>query len=120
MFSHTHKGQLYNMPLLSRFLDHDPVSARKVDSADLLPTLVDWELLTDDKGKRTVGFGWFAGGASTYSWLVLLFIVVSVAGALEGLVSTAHLHLELGVASPFLVNIFRFISILVFILTRAV
>ena len=30
---------------------------------------------------------------------------VVVAGALEGLVSTAHLHLKLGVASPFLVRL---------------
>ncbi|KAI5116909.1 hypothetical protein M0805_000804 [Coniferiporia weirii] len=85
MFSHTHKGQEYNMPLLSRFLA-DFVSDSAPDAAKLLPTLIDWELLTDASGKRTVGFGWYAGAA----------------GALEGLISTAHLHLSLGVASPFL------------------
>jgi len=54
MFSHTTKGQLYNMPLLSRFLSQDgsPLSSR----------LIDYELLTGADGKRTVGFGWFAGG----------------------------------------------------------
>jgi alpha-aminoadipic semialdehyde synthase len=30
--------------------------------AKLLPRLIDYELLTEEGGKRTVGFGWFAGG----------------------------------------------------------
>lgn len=54
MFSHTHKGQPYNMVLLDQFLSRD--------NTDMKPRLVDYELLTDDQGKRTVGFGWFAGG----------------------------------------------------------
>ena len=53
MFSHTVKGQLYNMELLSKFLG--PQKA-------LTPRLIDYELLTGGDGKRTVGFGWFAGG----------------------------------------------------------
>ena len=58
MFSHTVKGQPYNTPLLARFLAGSTTSA-----APLLPRLVDYELLTDEAdGKRTVGFGWFAGG----------------------------------------------------------
>ncbi|KAI0698029.1 Saccharopine dehydrogenase-domain-containing protein [Cytidiella melzeri] len=76
MFSHTHKGQHYNMELLSKFL-----SPRKKS-----PRLIDYELLTDGEGRRTVGFGWFAG----------------VAGALESLSALAHALLEIGVASPFL------------------
>lgn len=52
MFSHTHKGQHYNMELLSKFLGH----------GDLSPRLIDYELLTDEDGRRTVGFGWYAGG----------------------------------------------------------
>ncbi|KAJ6584864.1 Saccharopine dehydrogenase-domain-containing protein [Mycena capillaripes] len=81
MFSHTAKGQTYNTALLSRFvrdnpLVHDP----------FLPRLIDYEHLTDDAGKRTVGFGWFAG----------------VAGVLESLSAMAHSHLEIGVASPFI------------------
>lgn len=52
MFSHTHKGQHYNMELLSKFLG----------SGDLSPRLIDYELLADEDGKRTVGFGWYAGG----------------------------------------------------------
>ncbi|KAH7099522.1 Saccharopine dehydrogenase-domain-containing protein [Auriculariales sp. MPI-PUGE-AT-0066] len=75
MFSHTIKGQPYNMGLLARFL-------REENS----PTLIDHELLTNDKGSRTVGFGWFAGAA----------------GAVEGLIASAHDHLQLGIASPFL------------------
>ncbi|EPQ53172.1 hypothetical protein GLOTRDRAFT_140080 [Gloeophyllum trabeum ATCC 11539] len=83
MFSHTIKGQLYNMPLLDRFLEARPGSGER---KELLPRLIDWELLTDEKGKRTVGFGWFAG----------------VAGVLESLSMLAQFHLELGIASPFL------------------
>ncbi|EJD50901.1 hypothetical protein AURDEDRAFT_83944 [Auricularia subglabra TFB-10046 SS5] len=75
MFSHTIKGQAYNMPLLSRFVG-------KRDA----PSLIDYELLTNDSGARTVGFGWFAGAA----------------GAVEGLCASAHAHLELGIASLFL------------------
>ncbi|EKM51292.1 uncharacterized protein PHACADRAFT_177943 [Phanerochaete carnosa HHB-10118-sp] len=84
MFSHTHKGQEYNMELLSKFLNPPTLSAHQIDR--LRPTLIDYELLTDDSGKRTVGFGWYAG----------------VAGALESLAALAHALLEQGVASPFL------------------
>jgi alpha-aminoadipic semialdehyde synthase len=58
MFSHTAKGQPYNLPLLSCFLTGDSHEDKK----GLLPRLIDYELLTDNGGKRTVGFGWFAGG----------------------------------------------------------
>ncbi|TBU54781.1 Saccharopine dehydrogenase-domain-containing protein [Dichomitus squalens] len=84
MFSHTVKGQLYNMELLGKYLASENPHA--VQGGALLPRLIDYELLTGEDGKRTVGFGWFAG----------------VAGALESLVAMAHAHLELGVASPFL------------------
>jgi Alanine dehydrogenase/PNT, N-terminal domain len=47
-FSHTIKGQSYNMPLLQRVLDLDC-------------TLMDYELITDDRGVRTVAFGRHAG-----------------------------------------------------------
>ena len=59
MFSHTIKGQLYNMELLSKFL-----ASENPTRGDSLPTLIDYELLTGEDGKRTVGFGWFAGGES--------------------------------------------------------
>lgn len=60
MFSHTAKGQPYNTPLLARFIAHPEASA---EDNNVLPRLIDYELLTNETdGKRTVGFGWFAGG----------------------------------------------------------
>jgi len=56
MFSHTAKGQLYNMPLLSRFTEASGFGAGST------ARLIDYELLVGSDGKRTVGFGWFAGG----------------------------------------------------------
>ncbi|KAH6904845.1 Saccharopine dehydrogenase-domain-containing protein [Coprinopsis sp. MPI-PUGE-AT-0042] len=85
MFSHTHKGQPYNTPLLARFAAPDG-TPKEAKMSSAFPRLIDYELLTDSTGKRTVGFGWFAG----------------VAGVLESLSSMAHSHLEQGIASPFL------------------
>ena len=48
IFSHTIKGQSYNMPLLQRFLDAGA-------------TLIDYELIRDANGNRLVAFGRFAG-----------------------------------------------------------
>lgn len=67
MFSHTVKGQEYNMPLLSRFLagGHlfaDPKLTGDNSLPQLAAHLVDYELLTELDGKRTVAFGWHAGG----------------------------------------------------------
>jgi alpha-aminoadipic semialdehyde synthase len=68
MFSHTAKGQEYNMPLLSRFLvggDRyaDPKLSDDKSLPQLAARLIDYELLTGPDGKRTVAFGWHAGGA---------------------------------------------------------
>ncbi|KAJ1960973.1 hypothetical protein IWQ62_004027 [Dispira parvispora] len=49
-FSHTHKGQPYNQPTLQTVLD------KRV-------RLIDYELITDDQGHRTVLFGQHAGWA---------------------------------------------------------
>lgn len=49
-FSHTHKGQVHNMPILQGFLDKKA-------------KLIDYELLTDNNNKRLVAFGSFAGYA---------------------------------------------------------
>jgi len=67
MFSHTAKGQPYNTGLLSQFVaPTDRVlggsAAQFEKKMELWPRLIDYELLTNDQGKRTVGFGWFAGG----------------------------------------------------------
>lgn len=50
MFSHTMKGQAYNMPLLQAILD------RRC-------TLIDYELVVDDRGRRLIFFGVQAGQA---------------------------------------------------------
>lgn len=47
-FSHTIKGQSYNMPMLQRLLDDET-------------TLIDYELIKDDNGRRLVFFGHHAG-----------------------------------------------------------
>ncbi len=47
-FSHTIKAQKYNMPMLQRLLE-------------LQATLIDYELIKDDKGRRLVFFGRYAG-----------------------------------------------------------
>ena len=49
-FSHTIKGQTHNMPMLTRILDEGA-------------TLLDYELIVDDEGRRLVYFGNWAGMA---------------------------------------------------------
>ena len=49
-FSHTIKGQSFNMPMLKRMLD-------------LRDTLIDYEKVVDKDGKRLIFFGRFAGYA---------------------------------------------------------
>jgi alpha-aminoadipic semialdehyde synthase len=49
-FSHTIKGQDYNMPLLKKFLDTKT-------------TLIDYERIVDKEGRRLIFFGDFAGKA---------------------------------------------------------
>jgi saccharopine dehydrogenase (NAD+, L-lysine forming) len=50
LFSHTIKGQSYNMPMLKRFIEQRC-------------TVIDYERITDDEGKRLVFFGRYAGMA---------------------------------------------------------
>lgn len=71
MFSHTAKGQSYNMPLLAAFLGEESAGSQ------LLPRLVDFELLTSS-GKRTVGFGWFAGGKRRTQLFALLMTILQL------------------------------------------
>ncbi len=58
-FSHTIKGQSYNMPMLRKILE-------------LKDTLIDYEKITDDKGRRLIFFGKFAGFAGAIDALHLL------------------------------------------------
>jgi alpha-aminoadipic semialdehyde synthase len=55
-FSHTIKGQAYNMPMLRRLLE-------------LECTVLDYELVTDEKGVRTIAFGRHAGLAGAIDTL---------------------------------------------------
>ncbi len=58
-FSHTIKGQKDNMPMLQKIIDSQS-------------TLIDYEKITDDKGRRLVFFGRYAGdaGALDILWLM--------------------------------------------------
>ncbi|RMH60450.1 MAG: hypothetical protein D6677_13690 [Calditrichaeota bacterium] len=58
-FSHTIKGQSYNMPLLQAILDKEV-------------TLMDYEKVTDEKGRRLIFFGPYAGLAGAINGLWLL------------------------------------------------
>ena len=56
-FSHTHKKQVYNRPLLQAVLD------KKIH-------LIDYEVLTNDKGMRLIAFGFFAGMVGAHNGIV--------------------------------------------------
>lgn len=71
-FSHVIKGQPYNMPMLRRLLE-------------LGCTLIDYEKITDDAGRRLIFFGWHAG----------------VAGMLETLRALGQRLAWQGTANPF-------------------
>jgi len=58
-FSHTIKGQKDNMPLLQRIIDSGS-------------TLIDYEKITDAKGRRLIYFGPFAGDAGAIDILSLM------------------------------------------------
>ena len=72
-FSHTIKGQPYNMPLLRDMMAH------KVN-------LVDYERIVDESGQRLIFFGKFAG----------------LAGMINSLWSLGQRYRELGIDTPFL------------------
>ncbi len=55
-FSHTYKKQAYNQALLQKIINDDI-------------SLMDYELLTDDKGKRVIAFGFFAGMVGAHNAL---------------------------------------------------
>jgi len=71
-FSHTIKGQSYNMPLLQKLLD-------------LKCTLIDYECITNEKGQRLVFFGRFAG----------------LAGMIDALYGMGQRFQSLGFETPF-------------------
>ena len=67
-FSHTIKSQPYNMPMLQRMLD-------------LETTLIDYELVADEKGRRLIFFGRFAGLAGMIDTLHALGRRLDLEGA---------------------------------------
>jgi saccharopine dehydrogenase (NAD+, L-lysine forming) len=71
VFSHTIKGQDYNMPLLRRFLDQGA-------------SLIDYERIVDDGGRRLIAFGRFAG----------------IAGCIDTVWALARRLDELGIRHP--------------------
>ncbi|KAI9255460.1 Saccharopine dehydrogenase-domain-containing protein [Sporodiniella umbellata] len=70
-FSHTHKGNEKNMPMLQSILDKNI-------------RLMDYELMTDETGKRLVAFGKFAGNA----------------GMIDTLHGMGHRFLGMGYSTP--------------------
>jgi alpha-aminoadipic semialdehyde synthase len=72
-FSHTIKGQSYNMPLLKDMM------ARKIN-------LIDYERIADEQDRRLIFFGRFAG----------------LAGMINSLWSLGQRYAELGIDTPFL------------------
>src|SRR5215471_9608452 len=58
-FSHTFKGQPYNMPMLRKVLD-------------LGATLIDYEKVTDEQNRRLIFFGNYAGTAGMFETLYTL------------------------------------------------
>lgn len=72
-FSHVIKGQSYNMPMLRKMMD-------------MGCTLIDYEKVTDDMGRRLIFFGRFAG----------------LAGMINSLWSLGQRYLVLGRDTPFL------------------
>ncbi len=71
-FSHTIKGQSYNMPLLKRMMEKEV-------------NLMDYEKVTDEQGRRLIFFGRFAG----------------LAGMINTLWSAGQRYRELGIETPF-------------------
>ncbi|MET1255475.1 hypothetical protein [Aliikangiella maris] len=81
-FSHTFKGQAYNMGLLQKFIDQKA-------------TLIDYEPITDSQGKRLIAFGRFAGIAGAIDSLHIAgqkFQVREQKSALSQIKQTCQYH----------------------------
>ncbi|MDR1681684.1 MAG: hypothetical protein LBS12_07885 [Prevotellaceae bacterium] len=85
IFSHTHKEQPYNMPLLQAFIE------RRC-------TLIDYECIRDERGHRLVAFGYYAG----------------LAGMINTLWALGERYKRQGIATPFtqLQQAFRYKSLI--------
>ncbi|MDR0667853.1 MAG: hypothetical protein LBF90_04470 [Prevotellaceae bacterium] len=85
IFSHTHKEQPYNMPLLRTMLERGC-------------TLIDYECIRDERGHRLVAFGYYAG----------------LAGMINTLWALGERYKRQGIATPFtqLQQAFRYKSLI--------
>ncbi|MDR0729245.1 MAG: hypothetical protein LBF19_03860 [Prevotellaceae bacterium] len=85
IFSHTHKEQPYNMPMLRTFIE------RRC-------TLIDYECIRDERGHRLVAFGYYAG----------------LAGMINTLWALGERYKRQGIATPFtqLQQAFRYKSLI--------
>jgi saccharopine dehydrogenase (NAD+, L-lysine forming) len=87
MFSHTIKGQAYNMPMLRELVDKGC-------------TLLDYEIVTDDAGRRLIFFGRYAGLAGmidTFWTLGRRLDALGCASAFSGM-APAHTYADLDAA----------------------
>jgi saccharopine dehydrogenase (NAD+, L-lysine forming) len=84
-FSHTIKGQKHNMPMLQKIIDSGS-------------TLIDYERITDNKGRRLVYFGRFAGDAGAIDILSLLGEYWSAKGIASPLNAVRRAHQYTSVA----------------------
>ncbi|RPH89648.1 MAG: hypothetical protein EHM72_20080, partial [Calditrichaeota bacterium] len=93
-FSHTLKGQRQNMPMLRRILA-------------LGNTLIDYECIKDDSGKRVVFFGRYAGMAGMIETLHALGRRLTDVGIKTALaeINSAHQYASLDEAKLHIVNI---------------
>lgn len=78
-FGHVIKGQPHNMPLLKRLID-------------MRCTLIDYELITNDKGMRIIFFGRYAGLAGTLDTLWALGQRFQVEGVETPLAKVRQAH----------------------------
>lgn len=76
-FSHTIKGQSHNMPLLAHFMNEGA-------------TLVDYEVVVDDRGVRQVAFGRYAGLAGAHETLWTLAHRLAARGRPTPLTALRH------------------------------
>lgn len=76
-FSHTIKGQAHNMPLLAQFISQGA-------------TLIDYEVIVDDRGERQVAFGRYAGLAGTHETLWTLGRRLAAQGHPSALTAIRH------------------------------
>ncbi len=95
-FSHTIKGQPYNMPMLRRMME-------------LGCNLIDYEKITDDQGRRLVFFGFYAGLAGMIDTLWSLGQRLRVEGRQTPLerIRPAHQYASLDAAREHLTTIAR-------------